>query len=166
MIKGAGKRGAIGEGILMIYRLIMVMFIALVILGISSVFYSHYINVRDTEAVIMARQVVDCLTLTNSDIYSIEKNRLLAFCGYDDYETNRFFVRVTFTNDSGKQVHILSQGDSGALWVKELFEKQEKKIESVKKYVPGYFKEDYLFFDSINNKELNMKVEILVNAEF
>ena len=55
------KSGVLGEGILMMYRLAVVTFIAFVVLGVSSVFYSHYIDVRDAEAVIMTRNVVDCV---------------------------------------------------------------------------------------------------------
>jgi hypothetical protein len=141
------------------------MFVALVILGISSVFYSHYISVRDAEAVILAREVVDCLTLNEIDIHSIEKNKLLSFCGYDNSETERFFVSVNFTDNSGNLVNTIYQGDSGALWVKELFE-DTKKTETIKKYKPGYFTETYPFFDSVNNKKLNMTIKVLISNEF
>ena len=35
--------------------------IAFVIFGVSSVFYNYEIDVRDAEAIILARQVGDCL---------------------------------------------------------------------------------------------------------
>ncbi len=49
------KKGALGEGVLMVTRVLLVAFIAFVIFGIASVFYVHYIDVRDAEAVIMKR---------------------------------------------------------------------------------------------------------------
>jgi len=41
------KKGDLGAGIMMIYRIIIIGFIAFAILGISTIKYSHYVDVRD-----------------------------------------------------------------------------------------------------------------------
>jgi len=109
------KRGVLGEGILMMYRLAVVTFIAFVVLGVSSVFYSHYIDVRDAEAVIMTRNVVDCVApegVVNLSVFVGSENSILSYCGFVDKEVERFYVRVNVSNETGDVVEF-SQGDSG-----------------------------------------------------
>ena len=82
------KRGIMGEGIMMMYRLVLVAFIAFIILGVSSVFYSHYIDVRDVEAVIMTRNFIDCITpegVLNLSVFD-SGVKILSYCGFDDGE--------------------------------------------------------------------------------
>jgi len=55
------KHAATGEGILNIYRMLIVTIIALVILGSSSLFYNYYIDIRSVESVIISKQVINCL---------------------------------------------------------------------------------------------------------
>jgi len=102
----------------MIYRLLMISFVAFVILGVSSVFYDHYIDVRDTEAALMTRQIVDCVApegvLNLDSLSKDEKKNILLYCGFEELEVERFFARVTVNDSSGK-VDQLSHGDSGAL---------------------------------------------------
>jgi hypothetical protein len=163
------KRGAIGEGIVTLYRLLVITFIAFVILGVSSVFYSHYIDVRDAEAVIMTRQVVDCIAPEGVvDLVSlgIAEGELLSYCGYSDLEMERFFVRAVVSVE-GEKVGEFSQGDSGALWVLEMFDSGELE-EGIRKYKPGYSKRDF-FVGVINEgleKDGNLEVEVLVSDEF
>lgn len=157
------KKAAMGEGIFMMYRLTIITFSALVILGISTFFYSHYIDIRPAESIIMNRQVADCFTKNNINLKEIEKEKVLSFCGYDEVETERFFVKVDFFDSSNDPIESFYQGDSGEMWVKELYEKQRKGTESIKRYAPGYYIADYPFFDKENKKELIMRVEVLVN---
>ncbi|MBU3923462.1 MAG: hypothetical protein KJ592_00940, partial [Nanoarchaeota archaeon] len=93
-----GKRGALGEWVVTLYRLLVVSFVAFIILGVSSVFYAHYIDVRDAEAVVMTRQVVDCVApfgIVDMGVFSgDDKKGILSYCGFDDAEVGRFFVRV------------------------------------------------------------------------
>jgi hypothetical protein len=87
------KNAVMGEGMLMIYRLVLIAFIAFIILGISSVFYYHYINVRDAEAKILTKEIVDCLTQKNFNI-EIESEKILDYCGFEQNEMSRFFIKI------------------------------------------------------------------------
>ena len=156
-----GKRGAIGEGILMIYRLLVVSVIALVILGLSSVFYDHYIDVRDVEARILARDVVDCLApggvVDLDEISEEDRKSLLSYCGFD--ESERFYVGVDVV--VGEEVSKMSHGDSGLLWVRELFENSSR-VERIKKYRPGYFEGKYPVV--VGEEDGKIELEVLVNG--
>lgn len=157
------KKAAMGEGVFMMYLLTIITLSALVILGISTFFYSHYIDVRPAESIIMNRQVADCFTKENINLTEIEKGKVLSFCGYEESETERFFIKVDLLDSSNKIMGSFYQGDSGKIWVKELYDKQKEKTESIKKYTPGYYVADYPFFDKENGRELIMRVEVLVN---
>jgi hypothetical protein len=153
------NRGAIGEGIIMIYRLVIISFIAFIILGLSTVFYAHYIDVRDAEAVILTRNVADCLTLANFNLGV--SGDILNYCGFND---DRFFTRVSFFDSSGNKIKELTGGDSGSEWVKEIFQNKTK-TKSIKQYIPGYFSGSYLFYDSVKKNKLNMEIEVIVKNE-
>ena len=136
---GFGKRGILGEGIIMMYRLALVTFIVFIVLGVSSVFYAHYIDVRDAEAVVMTRNVVDCVApegVVNLSLFD-EDVGILSYCGFDDGEIERFYVRVNVSDEGGDVVEF-SQGDSGAMWVKDIFENVEMISEGIEKYESGY----------------------------
>lgn len=154
------KKGAIGEGIMTIYRLVLVSFIALIVLGISSVFYYHYIDVRDSEAIILVRNVADCFSSgVKIDNFN---NGILRECGLNN--DGRLFIDVTFFDSSGKKIKELTDGDSGSVWVKKIFE-DKKKTEDIKQYEPGYFNGTYPFYDFTKNQKLNMLIEVYVNEE-
>jgi hypothetical protein len=165
------KRGILGEGIMMIYRLLVVSFIALVILGISSVFYVHYIDVRDAEAVVLAKVVVDCISpagvLDLRGFSEREKANVLSYCGFNNDEVERFYVNIEAWDSSGVKVAELSQGDSGAMWVKEIFDKGKVAV-GIKKYEPGYFSWEYPVFVLSGGERVEgeVRMEVLVNDEF
>jgi hypothetical protein len=157
------KASTIGEGMIMMYRIFVVALIALIILGISSVFYAHSINVRDAEAIIMARNIAECLSGEKIDFNDIvQKDKgILNECGYDEREIERFYVSAVIKND--KKQYLLSQGDRGSAWVLEMY-KNIKGTEKIKNYKPGY----YLFEFPLMHKGENygVKIEVLVNEEF
>ena len=162
------KRGAMGEGIVMIYRLLLVAFIAFVIMGISSVFYAHYIDVRDAEARILARELVDCVFpegVLDLDKIS-DKGNILFYCGFDEPEVERFYVEVDVSVE-GNDVAKLSQGDSGKVWVLKIFEGVSKG-EGLKKYEPGYYKGDYRVYVLEDGNKVGGEavVKVLVSDEF
>lgn len=159
------KKAVMGETVLMMYRLVLISLIAFAVLGISTIFYAHYINVRPAEAIIMTRQITDCFTLENRNFEEVEEGKVLLFCGYDEAETKRFFVKVDFADSSGNLIKSTYQGDSGAEWVKTLYEEQKKSTESIKKYAPGYYTLESPLFDKNTGRELNIKVEVLVSNE-
>lgn len=165
-----GKKGIVGEGIMMMYRLLVVSFIAFVILGVSSVFYVHYIDVRDAEAVILTKVVVDCISpngvLDLRGFSDEDKVSVLSYCGFEDGEVERFYVSVEVWDSDGK-VAELSQGDSGAMWVKEIFDKGKAAV-GIKKYEPGYYSWEYPVWVLSGGEKVegNVKMEVLVSDEF
>lgn len=153
----------------MIYRLILVSFIAFVILGISSVFYSHYIDVRNVEAKVLARNVVECVSpdgVLNLDVISEnDMKNILSYCGFKGVGSERVYLELQ-VKDSGK-ITKLSQGDSGMLWVLNIF-KDDKISEGLKKYEPGYYNWSYPVYvlDGGNKFAGEVSGKVLISNEF
>ena len=163
------KVGASDEGIIMIYRIFMVTLVSFTILGISSVFYAHYIDVRDVEAKILTRDVVECLSpngiLDLDSISEDDRKNILSYCGFEESEVERFYVEVEITYP-GKSIIKLSQGDSGSLWVLGIF--HNKGADMLEKYKPGYYQALYasnIILDK-NKKRGNLYTQVLVKDEF
>ena len=168
------RRGASGEGIVTLYRVILISLIALGILGISSVSYVHYIDVREVEAHLMYVGVLKCLAgsegIVNLDFFGSEekKENLLKSCGYGG-EMSRFFVRATIYDSSLNKVIEIYQGDVGNLWLKNFFEKVKMSSGDAVKRNPGYYKNSvpldvkYLKDGKIENGKIDL--EVFVNAE-
>ena len=151
-----GKSGALGEGIIMIYRLVLVSLLALVVLGLSSVFYDHYVDVRPVEAKLLEREVIDCLfpegVLDLRKIPVEDRRNLLSYCGFGDGETERFYVGVEVTEHPNlpppnnyfvRSIVNLSHGDSGLLWSVGLYgdsSEDREELKNIKKYRPGHVK--------------------------
>ena len=156
------KAQVLGEGIIMMYRLFLVSFVALIILGISSLFYSHSIDVRDAEAIIMTRNLVECVSSGNLNLEKIEnqKSGIMSECGYDAEEIKRFYVRINL--DGEKRDYLFSQGDSGAKWVLEIF-KDSDRVEKIKQYKPGYY--SFQFPLNYNNEKYDVNMEVLSSDE-
>jgi hypothetical protein len=158
-----GKRGAMGEGIIMIYRLLVVSFIALIILGASSVFYGHYIDVRDVEARILARDVVDCLApagvLDLNKLSDEDKRAVLSYCGYGS--ADEYYVGVDIVDSNDGEFARIFHGDSGSLWVRELFE-GTLKTDRIRKYRPGYF--NFTSPVIVGGNKMKLQLEVLVNG--
>ncbi len=151
-----------GEGVFMIYRLVLVSVIAFAIFGISSIFYAYEIEIRDSEAVILTRQVSECLApegVLNLDVISEEfENSILSYCGLSK---ERFYVNVKVLNGAGEIVAEFSQGDSGASWVKKL-------TQGAGKYDPGQmtFEHSVLIAQGISEIKGRVKMEVVVSHEF
>ena len=161
------KKAAMGEWIIMIYRLLLVSIIAFVILGISSVFYAHYIDIRDVEARVLAREIVECVSpdgVLDLDVFpKNDRKNILSYCGFG--ESERFYVELN-VYFSGKDVK-LSQGDSGLLWVLDVFE-DDRVSEGLRKYEPGYYNWSYPVWvlDGGNKFEGEVIGRVLVSDEF
>lgn len=153
-----------GEGVIMMYRVFLVSFIALVILGMSSVFYAHYIDVRDVEASIMARNIVNCLAETGGlDINLIKEVDLIEYCGYGSFG-ELFYVSVIIKDLSGGEILTLSSGDSGALFVQQIYSNADFSSEDAAKYRPGYFSGEYpILLKDGGQGEIDL--EVIVNDE-
>ena len=156
------KRAAMGEGILMIYRLILVSVIAFAIFGISSIFYAYEIEIRDSEAIILTRQVSECLSpegvLDLDEALEKFKGGILSYCGLSK---ERFYVGVEVLNGAGDVVAEFSQGDSGASWVRKI-------TQGAGRYDPGYrtFEYPVLIGRGISEIEGKVKMEVVVSHEF
>jgi len=167
------KRGGTGEEITMIYRLVLITLIAFVIFGVSAIFYDYYIDVRDVEAGVMTKKVVNCLS-PNGELEIHEE-----LCGLSVFEVERYYVRVSVLDNNFEIVETLEAGDSGVEWVRNIFvpntfedlAKEVKsfsgqggsKTENLKKYEPGY---SFSNFDSVYNGEaVKLNVEVWVNYE-
>ena len=168
-MKKINKKAALGEGILNIYRLLLVVFVAIIVLSLSALFYEQYIEVKNTEARIMASEVVRCLApkgvLDIDGLPQKDKTPILEYCGFSNVD--RFYVRIETYGE--KQVN-LSQGDSGALWIRQLFD-NKKATEGIKKYEPGYyehstfFKLSHEYTGEKSNFGVNTKIIVLVKSD-
>jgi len=161
------KKAAIGESIQMVYRLVIVLIIAVVIMGNSALVYDFYINTRNSEAKILTQSILDCIVkdskididgFSNSFNY---KNKVLEYCGIKNLD--RFYVKLSFFSGNNN-ILILEQGDSGKLWTKTILENQKG---SILKYTPGYYKSNYVYTGIYNGQEarISIEVEVLINEE-
>lgn len=162
------KKAAIGESILMIYRLILISISCFIILGISATLYYYDINIRNIEAEIIGKNVVLCLTKdfmfdADKEITDEMKYSLLDYCGFKG-STERIFLKLEIIDSSGDEIASFYHGDSGAAWVRRISQ------EAFKKFEPGFFRENY----KINLKrsdligietDARIKVEVFVNAD-
>lgn len=174
------KKGQLGDMVEMIPRVIMLSIIAVSVFGIASAFYSYDVSVRGVEARLLGRAVVDCLSgdgvINLDEIGEEERKNILSYCGISEEE--RLYVGVEVMDSSGKKIGELYEGDSGLLWVKDLFEltgnvvngfasKEVKSVKKIERYMPGYYKFEYPVFvvENGNEAEGRVKVEVLVSHE-
>jgi len=162
------KKGQSGVSILIIYRVLLVSFIAFVILGLSSVFYSYEINARDSESIIFAKQIIDCIApngVLNLDNLGENKNNIFSFCGFDDLEGEKIFLSIVISNETD-EIDKLGDGDEGLRWVQAIYS-SELKTDSIKKYEPGYY--NGVFKIRVLNEGLygdaEMRVEVIVKDD-
>jgi len=165
------KKAATGEAILMLYRIVLISFIALVILGIAAIFYDYELDVRNIEAEILAKKVIDCLAPSGElNLDSFPENRddkLLDYCGIKNIE--RFYINVKVFSEQNQILKKFEQGDSGAGWVMEILKgvPTGSKFENLEKYRPGYLYSDYLLviIESGNKIKGGIEIEVVVQHE-
>jgi len=168
------KKGAMDDYLLMFYRIFLLAIVAFFVFVVFSSSYGYYVDVRDVEAALMAREVINCVFpegVVDVDSFSQENNgELLEYCGFGKVEVDRFFVRVSVFSDGGREWE-LTQGDSGLVWVKDFFEKIDKEAISGKivLYEPGYYNSSnylgYILVDG-ERKQGRINLEVLVGNEF
>jgi len=165
------KRGdsLMGEGIMMMYRLVLLGLVAFAILGVSSIFYTHDVETRDAEAMVLTKVVVDCIApngvLDLNGFPDRDRANILTHCGFSDEETERFYVEIEVLNsNTERKVGELSHGDSGMKWVKEIFD-AGKAAAGIKKYKPGYYEGEYSVsvVDGENDFRGEVKTEVMIN---
>lgn len=180
-MRGFGKRGSgAGDVVEMIPVLVMLAVIAVVVFGISVKYYDYDISVRDAEARLVGISIEECLSesgvLNLDEISESAVDEVLVYCGIKG--ENRVYVGVEVLDSSGDNVASFSEGDSGSLWVRELFDRaaatgnvvsglNSKSVEKIVKYKPGYFEFEHpvVVFREGNDFDGVLKVEVLVNYE-
>ena len=160
------KKGIIGEGVIEMYRIFLVSFIALVILGMSGLFYPHHIDVRDVEASIMARNIVNCIVSEEKLIVEqISEVDLLEYCGYIEYSDIFYLKLIISDEDSEENILDIDSGNSGAEFVSRVYDNAEVVNAEGFRYIPGYFSGKYpVILENGNIVNLNLEV-IVVNEE-
>ena len=163
------KRGQLGEGVSGIMKVVLVSFIALVVLGLSNFFYDHYIDVRDSEARILAKQVMNCVVPEGKFDLNVlpEEMDIFSYCGFSVMDMERFFVRVWVKNDKGAIVRKYVEGDEGSLWTKKIYD-LNLEGDNIKKYEPGYFQNKYIVWvvNETSQFQGDLYVEVVVKDEF
>jgi len=131
--------------------------------------YGYYIDVRDAEAHILSREVVDCLAGDGSLDLRGDVDEMIRECGVVD--VGRAYVGVDVVDLNGKEVASFSEGDRGSLWMRDLYGKVVATgnslagTEGIGQYEPGYYKANYsvVVLDSSGKFDGKMKLEVLVN---
>ena len=130
-------------------------------------FYDYEISVKDSEALIFARQTVDCVAPNGIlDLDSLRESGegIFAFCGLDESESERFFLSIS-VGGSAEEIDRLVDGDEGLEWVQKIYG-SEFKTESVKKYEPGYYNGVFpVLLKDDSYKDVEMRVEVIVKDE-
>lgn len=171
------KRGGVGFSITTMYRILMVIIVGVVVLGASSIVYSHHINVRDSEAMIMVREISDCVIDGGVvDLSKLDEGKnIFEYCGFDEKEVELFFVSVSVTAD-GAEVFAVESGDSGLRWIRDLYDSVAN-IDAIERYEPGHFERGYDVLvlaprqvpsaegNSGIEKDGELVVEVILNAE-
>jgi len=160
------KRGQLGSSIMTVYRVLVLIIIAFVILGASSLVYSHHINTRDSEAMILVHEISECV-ITDSvvDLNKLKsQDSLFEYCGFESDEMENFFVRV-LVEFGGSESFKIEDGDSGFLFVKDIFN-MNSDTGAIDKYEPGHFVKTYdVLVLSGGEKSGKVSVEVVANAQ-
>ena len=161
------KNAVMTENIVMMYRIFLMSLIALAVLSISSIFYDQYINVRDTESVLMSRTIMDCFV--SDDFVDVSGDDFDFFdeCNIRVSDRERFFIKAKLK--SGGVEKELKQGDSGLMWIKTAFDKVRamRVDDQVKKYYPGFYRSNFkAMLRDEKIKEFDIELEVLIKDEF
>jgi len=161
------KKAQLGSSVITMYRVLVIIIISVVILGVSSIVYSHHINIRDSEAMILVREISGCVikeAVVDLGKLKVEED-IFEYCGYEEEEMERFFVSVKVEID-GSEVFEIEGGDSGSLWVRDIF-KNAAATKDIKKYEPGNFVKWYSVsvLDGEVEKDGKVIVEVVANVE-
>jgi len=161
------KRGQLGFSVTTIYRVLMLILISAVILGVSSVAYSHRVDVQDIESMILSREIADCLIDKGVvDLTSLRSSdNLFTHCGFDAEKMKLFFA-LALIKIEGKDDFKIEGGDSNLIWIRDLFG-DTKKTDLVTKYKPGYFNIYYevVVLDGGVKKDGKLFLEVIVNED-
>lgn len=161
------KRAATGESVMTIYRVLIVTFVAFVVLGISGIIYEYKINASDTDSMLFARAIVDCVIesgILDFDSFVAEED-LFSFCGFGNREQERFFVTVLIS-EGPEKIYTKKIGNEELEWVQNIFS-SGLASENIEAYAPGYFEGEFnlkiLKDDEVFNGKV--KIEVVTKSE-
>lgn len=143
MIFSLGKVGAASdESVFMIWRILLLTFVAFIVLGISSMVYNYSINAYDTEAMLFTRTLVDCLAgdgVLNLD--ELGEDDIFSFCGFNENSRERFFV-IMKVESSGDLIFSEVYGNDDLEWIDGIY-KSGLASENIAVYEPGYHDSEF-----------------------
>lgn len=160
---------ATGESMIVMYRLFILGFIVFVVLGISSGIYDYEVNVRDRDAMLLTRAMMDCLIVDGVlDLDSLNeeaRKNAFSFCGFEEEEMERFFFSME-VNDDIHEIDKLIAGDDNLFWIRKIYT-SDLKTDSIKAYEPGYFNGVFDIIVLKNEIKLkgNIRIEVIVKSE-
>ena len=163
------KKGQTGEAVINIYRVLLVTVITAAILVLSAIFYDYEISVKDSEALIFGRQIADGVVsngILNLDELGDIEEGIFSFCGFDESESERFFLSIVISNNV-KEIGKLVDGDEGLPWVQKIYS-SEFKTDSIEKYEPGYYNGVFsvCVLEEGAYGDAEMRMEVIVKDEF
>lgn len=157
------KKGAIGESVLMMYRIFLVLIIAFFILGVGAFTYSYYIDIRDAEAILFARDVAKCISpdgIINVNTFPADDGKFLEnYCKFKGAE--RFYAKVVVKSENIEK--NLSEGNNNLAWTEGIYQNEEL-TEGIRKYKPGIL-HPINFPVIVNGKGGTMQISVIVNPE-
>lgn len=163
------KAESTGDAVFNMYRVLLVSFIALVILGVAGIVYSYNIDVRDSEAMIFARDIVNCVApsgvLDLNVFNNYSKKDIFSVCGYGNSEKKRFFISISVYM-SNMEVSNLTAGDEPLAMVQKLYG-SDSDTKDIEEYRPGYYDKRFPANILKNGAEMygEIKVEVVTRDE-
>ena len=154
------KAEAIGESIVMMYRIFLLTIVVLLIMGISNGIYMPNTNVKDSEAIILSKKITNCILDSEEfNIKEIKENfnsNILEYCNFkynsEEELYNKYFIRIKLNEET------LMFGDDGESWVNEIMKTNPNAL--------GDFKQGYSSIQNkilLNGEEKQLNLEVYIN---
>lgn len=154
------KAEAIGESIVMMYRIFLLTIVVLLIMGISNGIYMPNTNVKDSEAIILSKKITNCILDSEEfNIKEIKENfnsNILKYCNFkynsEEELYNKYFIRIKLNEEK------LMFGDDGKSWVNEIMKTNPNAL--------GDFKQGYSSIQNkilLNGEEKQLNLEVYIN---
>jgi len=154
------KAEAIGESIVMMYRIFLLTIVVLLIMGISNGIYMPNTNVKDSEAIILSKKITNCILDSEEfNIKGIKENfnsNILEYCNFkynsEEELYNKYFIRIKLNEET------LMFGDDGKSWVNEIMKTNPNAL--------GDFKQGYSSIQNkilLNGEEKQLNLEVYIN---
>lgn len=156
---------SVGYGAGSMVQFILTMAVAIVVLGISATVYSYEVNLRDTESMVLARNIIDCLSVegvVDLDSFKGSGNDLFSYCGYDESEMERFFVALEISSGKYYEEEYV-EDDSEAYNIVEEGLNTVKSEEGI--YDIWYEKDKTGFYVEIDGEEAVIKTDGISMSE-